>query len=71
MGHTISKVQHWLLKKLIRDNVRQGPHHNENITEMLRLVVESCRDEFYEDNDATQRYFIQERFDAAIVDPIS
>lgn len=66
MRHNISKLHHWLLKKLIRDNIRQGPHHHNNIEEMLRLVVTSSQEEFTEDNDATQYAFLRGRFEDAI-----
>ena len=62
----IPKLQRWLLRKLIRDNIHQGPHLHDNIAEMFRLVMVSSRQEFTEDNDATQYAFLRGRFEEAI-----
>ena len=63
--HTISKLHQWALRKIVRANIIQGPHHSDNLSEILRVIVDECRNEFSEDNAATQYYFLSDHLDRA------
>lgn len=61
----MTRFDHWLLRKIVRRNVRQGTSHLSNITEIYGIVREACADEFVEDNEATRNAMLLERFEAA------
>ncbi len=58
----ISPFRLWLLRRIVSDAVRQGPHHANNIAEVYVVIRDCCRSEFYEDNDVTLDSFLDELF---------
>lgn len=61
----MTRFDHWLLRKIVRRNVRQGTSHLSNITAIYATVREACAEEFVEDNEATRNAMLLERFEAA------
>lgn len=49
----MTRIEKWLLQRIIRRNVRQSPDHLSNITGIYRIVQDACQDEFNEDNRFT------------------
>jgi len=47
----------WMLKRIIRDVVKQGGH-KENIVQFYGLLIEGFDKEFTEDNNTTLDYFL-------------
>ena len=60
MKHTISRLQLWLLRKIVRSNIVQGPYHTNNMVIIQQVIVEEATKEFSEDNAATLYYFLSE-----------
>lgn len=58
----ISPFRLWILKRIVSDAVRQGPHHANNISKIYAVIRDCCRSEFYEDNDVTLDSFLDELF---------
>ncbi len=50
----------WLFRKLVRDNITQGPHHQSNLEQMYRIIQEEAQREFYEDNAPTLNGFLDD-----------
>lgn len=65
-GTNMKKLKEWLLKRLIREQVKQGPNHERNIREMYRTIRLACQDEFYEDNQLSLDLYLRDRFEDAI-----
>lgn len=61
----MTRFEQWLLRKIVRRNVRQGTSHLSNITEIYATVREACAEEFVEDNEATRNAMLLERFEVA------
>jgi hypothetical protein len=66
LKHNITRLQHKVLEGIFRRLVVQGHTHRLNIVEVLRLLAQASREEFSEDNDATQHAFLRECFDEAL-----
>ena len=49
----MTKLEQWLVKRIIRKEVVQGYDHDKRITGLYRMVKDACREEFNEDNDPT------------------
>lgn len=58
----MTNLQRWLLKKVFRSLVQQGPHHTDNIREVQELLTDAAGAEFYEDNIRTLHNFMLEQF---------
>ena len=61
----MNKLERWLLTRLIRKQIAQGPLHPQNIEGIYRVVREACSAEFNEDSNASLNGYLQERFEAA------
>ena len=57
------RFKRWILKKIFKDAVVQGPHHQENIIEIYSLLHDEFRKEFTEDSRITRQCFLLEQFD--------
>lgn len=60
MWRLLTWFQRWMLKRIARDLVRQGPMHSERITEYYRIMAAAAREEFTEDNRPTLSAFLRE-----------
>ena len=63
----ITKFQKWILRKIFRDIVTQGPHHENNIIEVYTLLREEADREFNEDNIPTRNSFLTECFEKSLI----
>ena len=63
----MTRIEKWLLKRIVERNVRQGPTHMANMTEIFQLVKEVWAGEFTEDNEATVNATLQECLGSAKV----
>lgn len=63
----ITKFQKWILCKIFRDIVTQGPHHESNIVEVYKLLREEADREFYEDNFPTRYGFLTDCFEKSLI----
>lgn len=66
MIHTLTRFESWILHKIIRALVARRPHHHTNMAEVMRMVCDESRSQFYEDNDSTQYCFLRDAFEQAI-----
>lgn len=62
----MSWLQRFLLRRLARELVVQGPSHQGNITEYYAILAEAARVEFIEDNKPTLDGFLLECHEASI-----
>jgi len=58
----ITNFQRWILGKIFRKIVTQGPDHMDNIRDVYSLLRESAEEEFYEDNAPTLDSFMFDCF---------
>jgi hypothetical protein len=56
----ITKLQIWLLRRICRALVRQGPLHARNIEAYYQIMQEAAHREFSEDNWHTLNHFLTE-----------
>ena len=63
--NTLTKFQQWVLERIARNLVVQGPEHQQNIVQMYRIIYNAAKDQFTEDNKPTLDEFLQECFDEA------
>jgi hypothetical protein len=62
----MTRLERWLIKRIIRKEVVQGYDHPARIAALFGLVIEAARDEFTEDNHATSRAYLSEWFEHAL-----
>ncbi len=55
----MTKLQVWLLKKIVKQVVIQG-YHKRRIIEFYGILVDAARNEFTEDNKPTLDCFLKE-----------
>jgi hypothetical protein len=58
----MTKIQRWFLRRLLRQEVVQGPDHARRISELYGLIREAAENEFTEDNAPTMDAFLSECF---------
>ena len=56
----MTKLEHWLLTKICKRLVTQGPEHESNITEYYRIMQHAAEYEFYEDPVPSLNSFLKE-----------
>lgn len=61
----MTRFQRWLLKRLCKELVAQGPHHKNNIIEYFTLMRQAARHEFREDTNPSLDSFLDECFTAS------
>jgi hypothetical protein len=61
----MSRLDAWLFRRIIRNEVTQGPSHAENLKRVYQVIREECRREFCEDSVASLDAFLLERFNEA------
>ena len=62
----MTRFEQWIMKRIIRKEVRQGFDHAERITEMYRMIRTACEREFYEDNVMSQNAYLREWHEASL-----
>jgi len=58
----MTKLQAWILRKITKVLVRQGPGHKSNITQYYQIMYDAAKNEFSEDNKPTFDSFLDECF---------
>ena len=58
-----NSLKFWILKRILRNVVRQNYDHKEKITALYGCIVVSARNEFKEDNKETMDNFLHECFE--------
>lgn len=58
----MSKFERWILKRIIRMLVKQGPMHRDNILELYLLIRFACVEEFSEETPNSLKDFLSEIF---------
>lgn len=58
--------ERWILKGIIRKQVRQDYDHPEKIEALFSSIIQAARDEFTEDNRATQDEYLTDWFKNAL-----
>lgn len=46
-------IERWIMVRMLKRDVRQGPDHANHIKRVFGLIREACENEFTEDNQAT------------------
>ena len=64
---TVPPLVRWLLRRICRKLVVQGPEHAGRIAEYYRIMREAAESEFTEDNHPTLTAFLRECWDTANV----
>jgi hypothetical protein len=67
----ITKFQTWLLKRIFRKLVKQGPMHQKNVIAVYSLMQSALKNEFTEDNDATLNLFSRGCHEASLLPKIN
>ena len=63
----MNKFEQWIIKRIIRQEVRQGPEHPERITRLYSMIREACEQEFREDNIPTLNYSLCAWFEDSLI----
>lgn len=59
----MTRFETWLLKRLLKREVRQSSYHTKNIQNLYTLIRKAVTDEFTEDNIPTTDNFLREIFE--------
>lgn len=62
----MNRFERWFLKRLLKQEVRQGLFHALRISALYQAIRDAARKEFYEDNNVTLDDFLHERFMATV-----
>ena len=60
-------LEQFLLKRIFKHQVRQGPDHDKRIQNLYLMVRQAAAEEFSEDNYITLESFLEEQFQASCV----
>lgn len=58
----MNKFEEWMMKRIIKREVRQDYDHDTKITNLYTMIREACENEFNEDNVPTLNYSLTEWF---------
>lgn len=58
----MTRFQQWMLKRILRDTVRQDGAQERKITRLYAQIREAAEQEYYEDNKPTIDSFLKELF---------
>ena len=61
----MNRLEKWLLRRIVRQQVQQGSSHLRNIAELFGVVRDECAREFYEDNAATLNEMLHDCLEAS------
>jgi len=67
----MNKFEEWMMKRIIKREVRQGYDHRKNITNLYKMVRVACEHEFTEDNTVTLNSYLTEWFEDSLRKPTS
>lgn len=62
----MNRFERWMLKRIIRKEVKQGYTHDLRITALYREINDAVKQEFYEDNVYTRNEYLREWFEASL-----
>jgi hypothetical protein len=65
VGGAMKRFDKWLIKRIVRKNIRQNYYHDFEITEIYDSIFESCRSEFREKNTDLKIY-LKQRFEESL-----
>lgn len=54
------RVKLAIFRRIVAGQIRQGYHHHEKLARLYAIIAEESKREFWEDNLATQYYFLTE-----------
>ncbi len=63
----MTPLEHFLLKRIFKREVRQGCNHPERIRHLYLMIRQAAEEEFSEDNYITLESFLEEQFQASCV----
>lgn len=63
----MSRLEHFLLKRIFRNQVRQGEGHAKRIQYLYLIVRHAVEEEFPDDNYQTLESFLKEQFQKALL----
>ena len=58
----MNKFEEWMMKRIIKREVRQDYDHDKKITNLYTMIREACENEFTEDNVPTLNHSLTEWF---------
>lgn len=61
----MTALEHFLLTRIFKRQVRQGPNHDKRIQYLYLMVRQAAEEEFPEDNSNTLETFLDEQFQAS------
>ena len=65
----MNKFEEWMMKRIIRREVRQGFDHPQKIIGLYKMIRVACENEFYEDNTVTMNSYLTEWFEKSLRKP--
>jgi hypothetical protein len=65
----MNKFEEWIVKRIIKREVRQGFDHQRNIIGLYKIIRVACENEFYEDNTVTMNSNLKEWFEQSLRKP--
>ena len=66
----MNKITAWLLKRICRKLVIQGPTHKGNIVKYFKIMMCAASNEFTEDSPLSLNAFMKECFEESLVDKL-
>jgi len=65
----MNKFEEWMMKRIIKREVRQGFDHPKKIVDLYKMIRVACENEFYEDNTVTMNSNLGEWFENSLRRP--
>lgn len=65
----MNKFEEWMMKRIIKREIRQDYDHPKKITNLYTMLREACENEFTEDNTVTMNSNLREWFEKSLRKP--
>ena len=65
----MNKFEVWMMKRIIKREVRQGFDHPKKIVDLYKMIRVACENEFYEDNTVTMNSNLGQWFENSLRRP--
>lgn len=62
----MNKFEQWMLRRIIRKEVRQDYDHDKKITALYKEIRVAVEQEFYEDNTMTRNAYLRDWFEDSL-----
>lgn len=59
----MTKLEQWILRRILRKEVRQDYDHDKKISNLYSMIREACAEEFTEDNEVTRDDYLRQWFE--------